>query len=103
MQVQLHPAVAKLRYVSLNRQTEIERHILDQVSDGVLEPSTSPWASTVHLVAKPDRTARLVNNYVEVNKQLMSDTYHLLLKQSVPFDWNDDCKAAYEHLLHSLA
>ena len=45
--------------------------------NGIIEPSISPWASSVVLVTKADDTLRLCIDYRNLNKTTIKDNYPL--------------------------
>ena len=42
---------------------------------GICRPSSSPWASPLHMVPKTDGTWRVVGDYKSLNSQTLSDSY----------------------------
>jgi hypothetical protein len=48
----------------------LRKHIQQLLDDGVIEPSTSPYASPMFLVPKPDQTFRAVVDYRALNKRI---------------------------------
>ena len=54
------------------------RHELEEMKSlGVIEDSTSPWASPVILVPKPDNSIRFVIDYRKVNNVTVADAFPL--------------------------
>ena len=51
------------RRLPLSQQVEAEAEIENMVQRGVIEPSSSPWASPIVLVHKKDGTTRLCVDY----------------------------------------
>ena len=49
-----------LQLVPFHAAEEIDKHVDDMLQDGVIEPSSSPWAAGVVLVRKKDGTTRYV-------------------------------------------
>ena len=54
---------------------EIREHVEQNLKDGVIRPSKSPWASSPHLVGKADGTSRMVVDYRALNKVTKRDSY----------------------------
>jgi cleavage and polyadenylation specificity factor subunit 1 len=42
---------------------------------GIARPSSSPWASPLHMVPKPDGSYRVVGDYRSLNKHTLPDSY----------------------------
>ena len=59
--------------------TELQR-LLDE---GIIQPTISPWAFPVVLVAKPDKTVRLCVDYRRLNAVTESDDYPLPVIQDI--------------------
>ena len=56
---------------------EINRQVDELLRKGLIEPSTSPWASQVLLVEKKDGTKRLCIDYRSVNSVTIKDSFPL--------------------------
>ena len=63
--------------VSPVKQEEIARQVKKLIDLGCAEPSTSPWASPVVLVQKPDSTYRFCVDYRALNSVTVRDVYPL--------------------------
>ena len=59
-------------------RSEMERQVEDMRKSGVIEPSTSAWASPVVLVQKKDGSKRFCADYRKVTKLTKNDRYPLL-------------------------
>jgi hypothetical protein len=51
------------RRLLVHRRTEVDKLVDDMLERGVIEPSSSPWASDVVLVKKKDGTTRFCVDY----------------------------------------
>lgn len=54
---------------------KVERHVKDMLKNGVIEPSSSPWASRVLLARKKDDSTRFCVDYWRLNAITEKDTY----------------------------
>ena len=58
-------------------QQDVESHVSDMLCRGVIEPSTSPWASVIVLVKKKDVSTRFCVDYRRLNNFTIKDAYPL--------------------------
>lgn len=73
-----HPPIKQRPYrVSDTQHTLIEEHVSDMLNRGIIQPSTSPWASPVILVKKKDGTDSFVLDYRRLNSVTRKDSYPL--------------------------
>ena len=63
------------RNVSPQVREEIKKQVEEQRKMGIIEPSTSPYASTILLVPKADGTSRFCINYKPLNALTKKDGY----------------------------
>ena len=56
---------------------EIEKQLEEMLRNGIIEPSVSPWASSIVLFTKADNTLRLCIDYRNLNKATIIDSYPL--------------------------
>lgn len=71
------PIRQPVRRISPHRREEF-RELLNQMSErGVVEPSSSPWASPVVLVQKKDGSTRFCVDYRRLNQVTRKDAYPL--------------------------
>ena len=68
---------------ALTKRQVIEQEIDQMLADGVIEPSSSPWASPVTLVPKKDGTWRFCVDYRGLNERTKKDRFPLPHVQDV--------------------
>ena len=69
------PVKAKYVRVAPRTEREINNQIDQMLANGVIRPSTSPWASRVILVQKKDGTTRFAVDYRALNDITKKDAY----------------------------
>ena len=65
------------RRISPHRREEVKTLLEQMLEKGVVEPSSSPWASPVVLVRKKDGSMRFCINYRKLNEVTRKDAYPL--------------------------
>ncbi|KAK3083976.1 hypothetical protein FSP39_006179 [Pinctada imbricata] len=71
------PIKQKPRRLPMQMHKEVETHVSDMLRRGVIEPSTSPWASPIVLAKKKDGTTRFCIDYRHLNSVTIKDAYPL--------------------------
>ena len=71
------PIRQPVRRIPPQRRSEVQQLIDDMLNKGVIERSTSPWASPIVLVRKKDGTIRFCVDYRKVNEITRKDAYPL--------------------------
>jgi hypothetical protein len=71
------PIRQRPRRVPMHLQTEAKHQVEELLEHGLIEPSTSPWASPVVLVKKKDGTWRHCIDYRALNAVTKKDAYAL--------------------------
>ena len=72
------------RRLPVHMQEEVDKHVESMIQKGVVQPSSSPWASPVVLVKKKDGTTRFCIDYRKLNDITVKDAYPLpLIDQSL--------------------
>ena len=64
-------------------QAQVNRELDLMLEQGIVEPSSSPWASPIVLVRKPDNTYRFCVDFRKVNKVTERDAYPLPYVSSI--------------------
>ena len=71
------PIKQAARRLPHQRQLALKTIIDDLLQQGIISPSSSPWASPVVLVSKKDGSLRLCIDYQKLNKVTCADAYPL--------------------------
>ena len=71
------PIKCKARPLPFNLKNKVKEAIDEQVRAGIIRPSTSEWASALHVVHKPNGKIRLTVDYKRINNLIESDPYPL--------------------------
>lgn len=61
----------------IHKREEVDRQVRDMMSEGIIEPSDSPWASPIVLVQKRDGSMRFCIDYRKLNLVTKKDAYPL--------------------------
>ena len=73
-----HPPIRHpVRRMPFALRSKVDELVLDMLAQGVIEPSTSPWASPVVLVKKKDGTMRFCMDYRRLNQVTKLDEFPL--------------------------
>lgn len=97
-------APIKQRYYPLSPalQKEVNSELNDMLANGIVEPSSSPWASPIVMIKKKSGGWRFCVDYRALNKVLVSDSYPLPYVNSILNKLRDarflstlDIKSAY--------
>ena len=86
-----HPIRQRPRRTPLAFRGEEEKEIQAMSAAGVIQPSTSPWASPVCLVKKKDGSTRFCIDYRKVNECTVKDSYPLPLINDCLDSLSDSC------------
>lgn len=74
------PPIAQQKYKTPHYLRGVMDNIIQEhVKNGIMEPTSSPWAAPVLLVKKKNNTFRLVCDYRKLNAATISDNYPLPL------------------------
>ena len=74
---QTQPIKQPPRCVPVNMNDEVDTQIQDMLDKDVIQPSKSPWASSIVLVKKKDGTQRFCIDYRRLNDITIKDAYPL--------------------------
>ena len=89
---QNHPPIRQRPYrLPLAKRYLVEEQIKEMLEAGVIQPSSSPWASPITLQPKKNGKMRFCIDYRKVNKVSIKDSYPLPLIQDI-FDQLEGAK-----------
>ena len=71
------PFKQQLRRHPMAHLPVIDKHVDKMLQNGIIEPSSSPWASNVVLVRKTDNSLRFCVDYRKLNLLSVKDSYPL--------------------------
>ena len=71
------PAKQRARRLPVHMREEASKQVAQLKENGLIEPSTSPWASPVVLVRKKDGSVRFCVDYRKLNAVTIKDAYPL--------------------------
>lgn len=77
------PVKQRFYPISPALQKHVYAELDDMLSKGVVEPSTSPWASPIVMVKKPDGSYRFCVDYRKLNRVTERDAYPLPLISNI--------------------
>ena len=66
-----------LRRVPLDQQQVVHQHVKDMLQNGIVRPSSSPWASPIVLVNKKGGSTSFCVNYCKLKDVTRKDPYSL--------------------------
>lgn len=71
------PIRQSARRLPISKMKEAAKAIDDMKEQGIIEPSSSPWAAPIVLVKKKDGTSRFCVDYRKLNEVTKKDSYPL--------------------------
>ena len=71
------PIQAPMYRYNVNIENQIKQQIQSLVEQGILQPSSSPWASPMAIVIKKDGTVRVCGDFRFINAVTQGDSYSL--------------------------
>lgn len=77
------PVYKRPRRLSEPERNQVEKQIAEWLSDDIIRPSTSDFASPTVLVKKKDGAIRICCDYRRLNKNVIKDRFPLLLIEDV--------------------
>ena len=72
-----HPIKQRPRRVPVHMNEEIDKQLENMLKENVIQPSTSPWASSIVMVKKKDGSNRFCVDYRKLNDITIKDAYPL--------------------------
>lgn len=69
------PLSSKPRRLNPNQLDFLGSHLKDLLKAGIIEPSSSPWSSPIHMVRKPDGSWRVTGDYRRLNTVSVPDSF----------------------------
>jgi len=70
-----YPLRSKARRLNTEKLKVAKAYFKQMVEQGICRPSSSPWASPIHLVPKPNCETRVCGDYRRVNQVTIHDSY----------------------------
>ncbi|XP_037932578.1 uncharacterized protein LOC119667360 [Teleopsis dalmanni] len=77
------PVYSRPRRLPIAEQNIVEKQVADWLKAGIIQPSTSEYASPVVLVSKKDGTKRLCCDYRRLNQKIVRDNFPMTLFDDV--------------------
>lgn len=72
------PPIRQQSYrIPMTKRAKVEECVKEMLADGVIRPSSSPWASPITLVPKKDGTTRFCVDYRKLNAHTVKDAHPL--------------------------
>ena len=65
------------RRLPVHQESDVRAHVDSLLEDGIIKPSSSPWAAPIVVVRKPDNSIRLCVDYRKLNNLTRKDAFPL--------------------------